>query len=133
MTAQKWGFLVVLCFNPCFNGSVERGAGRQCEEGDRIGVSILVLMEVLREAVLNANSAGRRKSFNPCFNGSVERGARAKKKGRAKPLGFNPCFNGSVERGLRGNDATNTIPKSFNPCFNGSVERGHFLTPGRAT
>ena len=37
-------------FNPCFNGSVERGARRLCPAHyNKAQVSILVLMEVLRE------------------------------------------------------------------------------------
>ena len=38
------------CFNPCFNGSVERGSGADSAPGFPLRVSILVLMEVLREA-----------------------------------------------------------------------------------
>ena len=37
-------------FNPCFNGSVERGVRRRPTEWPTDAVSILVLMEVLREA-----------------------------------------------------------------------------------
>ena len=63
------------CFNPCFNGSVERG----CAQGLYLcvcdaPVSILVLMEVLREVKYGRIPTRRKRSFNPCFNGSVERG-----------------------------------------------------------
>ena len=37
-------------FNPCFNGSVERGRAGIASDGGGHVVSILVLMEVLREA-----------------------------------------------------------------------------------
>ena len=37
-------------------------------------VSILVLMEVLREVPGKSASDSVRSCFNPCFNGSVERG-----------------------------------------------------------
>ena len=37
-------------------------------------VSILVLMEVLREASATGWRAALHPGFNPCFNGSVERG-----------------------------------------------------------
>ena len=42
------------CFNPCFNGSVERGPHIRGERSQNIDVSILVLMEVLREVRVNA-------------------------------------------------------------------------------
>ena len=41
-------FLLRLCFNPCFNGSVERGVSFRRYDSF-FKVSILVLMEVLRE------------------------------------------------------------------------------------
>ena len=63
-------------FNPCFNGSVERGFLRL------------------------AGRPFRALSFNPCFNGSVERGAMGLEQAEPWQPGFNPCFNGSVERGF---------------------------------
>ena len=38
-------------------------------------VSILVLMEVLREDYSTSSIESTRSGFNPCFNGSVERGS----------------------------------------------------------
>ena len=61
-------------FNPCFNGSVERG------------------LYLLTKTHLTFFG------FNPCFNGSVERGKPSSKKSFGI-ASFNPCFNGSVERG----------------------------------
>ena len=66
----------MLSFNPCFNGSVERGIHHEL-------------------ARIEQNS------FNPCFNGSVERGRLAMQALGQQAEGFNPCFNGSVERGRR--------------------------------
>ena len=87
-------------FNPCFDGSVERGIDYPAPALRRHVVSILVLMEVLREAkhasrfkgqsyvsilvlmeVLREEDAGdlfgwHNSCFNPCFDGSVERGPR---------------------------------------------------------
>ena len=40
---------VMCCFNPCFDGSVERGKIETRELKKENDVSILVLMEVLRE------------------------------------------------------------------------------------
>ena len=65
-----------LGFNPCFNGSVERGS--------------------TNERVIVGTAFG----FNPCFNGSVERGEMTCLELELDEAGFNPCFNGSVERGF---------------------------------
>ena len=62
------------CFNPCFNGSVERGRVGPIPFVDLDRVSILVLMEVLREANPPRRGGEKYSRFNPCFNGSVERG-----------------------------------------------------------
>ena len=63
-------------FNPCFDGSVERGECGAYEGPGRTEVSILVLMEVLREADAHRTARDERKyGFNPCFDGSVERGS----------------------------------------------------------
>ena len=86
-------------FNPCFNGSVERG---------RAVIDIVILTV----------------SFNPCFNGSVERGQTLNERESDRDTGFNPCFNGSVERGRSGMRPRLGHIERFNPCFNGSVERG---------
>ena len=61
-------------FNPCFNGSVERGKAAGTHVRTPHGVSILVLMEVLREDSCRNPVSSLAESFNPCFNGSVERG-----------------------------------------------------------
>ena len=61
-------------FNPCFNGSVERGVRADSLESGPVRVSILVLMEVLREGPQKRRARRQRRCFNPCFNGSVERG-----------------------------------------------------------
>ena len=61
-------------FNPCFNGSVERGQRGRLDGAPLHAVSILVLMEVLREGDKPAMKKPPKNSFNPCFNGSVERG-----------------------------------------------------------
>ena len=143
-----------ICFNPCFNGSVERGKSRlnlafetlivsilvlmevlreapvSEELGSKGAVSILVLMEVLREVTTGAKNFSFGESFNPCFNGSVERGQLLPRIGTGVSC-FNPCFNGSVERGY--GILLNLAPDvGFNPCFNGSVERGSIMqTPNR--
>ena len=62
-------------FNPCFNGSVERGNAKIFRRRADLQVSILVLMEVLREGALRPLQIVSHFGFNPCFNGSVERGA----------------------------------------------------------
>ena len=54
-------------------------------------VSILVLMEVLREALPRALRRHGRKGFNPCFNGSVERG-RSRARARDGESGFQSLF-----------------------------------------
>ena len=64
-----------LRFNPCFNGSVERGHLAHLILKPRLLVSILVLMEVLREEQVPRVALYSLLRFNPCFNGSVERGA----------------------------------------------------------
>ena len=46
------------CFNPCFDGSVERGVPSCVKIHSIVFVSILVLMEVLREE--NLGGLGRR-------------------------------------------------------------------------
>ena len=51
-----------------------RGHGRRKKE-----VSILVLMEVLREAGFQTSFRRSWTGFNPCFNGSVERGTAAER------------------------------------------------------
>ena len=117
------GAFIAFGFNPCFNGSVERGEGASVNEVVKEAVSILVLMEVLREGKVSVQNPLSASSFNPCFNGSVERGPTAP---RTKPSAscFNPCFNGSVERGDWRRSASERRHVCFNPCFNGSVERG---------
>ena len=88
------------CFNPCFNGSVERGLWSLAKGRAGLKVSILVLMEVLREGRSAAPPSDNcALCFNPCFNGSVERGSATAAAFFAMRSGFNPCFNGSVERG----------------------------------
>ena len=44
-------------FNPCFNGSVERGMPNGPSKRSAMHVSILVLMEVLREVIREARAA----------------------------------------------------------------------------
>ena len=50
-------------------------------------VSILVLMEVLREAKIDIIMDISPRSFNPCFNGSVERG-----KSRSRKISAHSMF-----------------------------------------
>ena len=109
-------------FNPCFNGSVERGGCLPTVSMRLCRVSILVLMEVLREVFPS------RAELCPCpvsilvlmevlreekppgssIQGAfvsilvlmeVLREAVWPRQAKARAASFNPCFNGSVERG----------------------------------
>ena len=93
------------CFNPCFNGSVERGKG--CPAG-----------------VIHS------KSFNPCFNGSVERGWLPASERRRDSVSILVLMEVLREADIA--KALKSTSKSFNPCFNGSVERGQHAHPTRA-
>ena len=100
---------------------------------DELMVSILVLMEVLREAdQITYLRREMKNCFNPCFNGSVERGRSAARKKKIWTFCFNPCFNGSVERGTGSGSGAPHCNSCFNPCFNGSVERGLPANPHTA-
>ena len=67
--------LIVLSFNPCFDGSVARGwTTRRC-------------------------CGWKSRCFNPCFDGSVARGTQSECVCSISQ-GFNPCFDGSVARGI---------------------------------
>ena len=114
-------------FNPCFNGSVERGHKRGTKPSAD-SVSILVLMEVLREAFGSTrNPAGRRAvSILVLMEVLREASSSMSVEPRCNP-GFNPCFNGSVERGRSSVRRMRRAARCFNPCFNGSVERGRSL------
>ena len=56
-----------------------------------VAVSILVLMEVLREVFSALRRGSFSAGFNPCFNGSVERGRSGKWTTIAK-IGFQSLF-----------------------------------------
>ena len=103
-------------FNPCFNGSVERGKVRSKRHRATQDVSILVLMEVLREAGAGIWLYTRTNRFNPCFNGSVERGKAEPARRITSRQRFNPCFNGSVERGASAEVNAGTM-KKFQSLF----------------
>ena len=62
------------CFNPCFDGSVARGA--------------------YSDWLMYSSQC-----FNPCFDGSVARGVGAVNASVTILNCFNPCFDGSVARG----------------------------------
>ena len=59
--------LLLQCFNPCFNGSVERGAEKVRKSNGHVPVSILVLMEVLREAMDDIHGNGESHEFQSLF------------------------------------------------------------------
>ena len=87
------------CFNPCFNGSCKRTSFATPNLAQSLQVSILVLMEVVKELLTKLDiiitrfevsilvlmevvkerketgdaSEKTKKSFNPCFNGSCKR------------------------------------------------------------
>ena len=56
-------------FNPCSNGC-RSGSQRSYQDAGRMdGVSILVLMDVVREGQRNKNTGRGPYRFNPCSNG----------------------------------------------------------------
>jgi len=87
------------CFNPCFNGSCKRTMASNMLYIYYRNVSILVLMEVVKELMPEVLRVGNViLSFNPCFNGSCKRTRTNFSDTISKPNSFNPCFNGSCKR-----------------------------------
>ena len=62
------------CFNPCFNGRCKRTCCFSCYTGCSYIVSILVLMEDVKEPQKWVDGKPiYARSFNPCFNGRCKR------------------------------------------------------------
>ena len=87
-----------------------------------VGVSILVLMELLRECKAGFVTYAAEVCFNPCSNGITTRVFRSCPP-RVLPVQcFNPCSNGITTRVVQGFIADGYV-KSFNPCSNGITTR----------
>ena len=85
-------------------------------------VSILVLMEDVKEQLLIGLEMLRKLCFNPCFNGRCKRTQHLNFQS-GKSTCFNPCFNGRCKRTLV-EVGTYVHPAiCFNPCFNGRCKR----------
>ena len=67
---QKTVLIIIVCFNPCFTGSPTSTVSPNLVYSDKIGVSILVLLEVLLQLKDILDILNRLESFNPCFTGS---------------------------------------------------------------
>ena len=61
----------ILCFNPCFNGSMYKNWLRILDWEVRITVSILVLMDLCIKTIVAILNFWESTCFNPCFNGSM--------------------------------------------------------------
>ena len=113
----------ILGFNPCSNGSTTRDADASVTTSGTDTVSILVLMEVLRERFCDKSSPEPTSpGFNPCSNGSTTRDLSLTAWTLSIQHSFNPCSNGST---TRDNRCARFIPFPFrfNPCSNGSTTR----------
>ena len=141
--------MTVRRFNPCFNGSVERGNKLLALMSFMKGlVSILVLMEVLREED-RLSGAGKEATVSILVLMEVLREAKSETS-TWKPQSVSILVLMEVLReGHRNGELFHEIvvsilvlmevlrevvglapavapPLCFNPCFNGSVERGRF-------
>ena len=68
-TARNAPRRAYICFNPCSNGCRSGSAEDTPAQPDRFVVSILVLMDVVREAQGCRLCISLRSGFNPCSNG----------------------------------------------------------------
>ena len=122
--SRSWNFRIHICFNPCFNGSVERGHLWRLPQRRQREVSILVLMEVLREAraILEGSPDPTRVSILVLME--VLREDREPVYCGPRVVAVSILVLMEVLREVGdGARHLDSIPR-FNPCFNGSVERG---------
>ena len=66
-------YTTILCFNPCFNGRCKRTAKAKTATCRKHAVSILVLMEDVKELGMQQKIIEDSLCFNPCFNGRCKR------------------------------------------------------------
>ena len=80
-------------------------------------VSILVLMEVLREELAATKSEYEKKAVSILVLMEVLREVPRDRRGDHRTVCFNPCFNGSVERGAHLLSCLNPKSKRFQSLF----------------
>ena len=104
-------------FNPCFDGSVERGHPSRARFLGFAPVSILVLMEVLREEPRSRRCRAPIHGVSILVLMEVLREGTQPARERVFSSGFNPCFDGSVERGTERTRPTRFHAQWFQSLF----------------
>ncbi len=114
---------ILECFNPCFNGRCKRTDEYGVRDLAVDGVSILVLMEDVKEPwdfqkwvwrLIDVSILVLMEDVK-----EQELGILLDQFGK----GFNPCFNGRCKRTVKNVLQTKSYTASFNPCFNGRCKR----------
>ena len=98
---KEGSFSGILCFNPCFNGSMYKNLHWSPLVCQTPLVSILVLMDLCIKTIHILRVIIREFSFNPCFNGSMYKNERVIVLMIKFGTSFNPCFNGSMYKNLK--------------------------------
>ena len=111
---------MILCFNPYFAGSSSGSCYRKQKQNSLLEVSILILLEVVLEALMTARKRAKAEGFNPYFAGSSSGSIFRILLLSYKVFRFNPYFAGSSSGSIAWEFYVNGLGTCFNPYFAGS-------------